>query len=71
MKRIGSLLTSALVACAIAGCGGGGIQEGVTTENATASGAPPGFKELMEKNAKDMQLKKAARKPTPKAAPEP
>jgi len=57
MKRHGMLLSLCLVASMICGCDGGGIQEGTSTAPPAEGGAPPGFRELMQKDEKNMQLK--------------
>jgi len=66
MKRLGIVLASAFVASVFAGCGGGGIEPGIDKDAATTSAQPSGFQELMQKNSKNMALKKGGR---PKAAP--
>jgi len=65
MKRFGVVLASAFVASAIAGCGGGGIKEGASTEPPPPAGQPPGFQDLMQKNAGQMKLKGARPKTPP------
>lgn len=55
MKRFGTWLSLVVVASIVAGCDGGGIQEGSATD--AAGGPPANFQAEMEKNAKSMQLK--------------
>jgi len=57
MKRLGVLFSAVLVASLISGCGDEGIKEGMSTEPGLPNGQPPGFKEQMERDAKNMQLK--------------
>lgn len=58
MKRFGIGLAAVFLASVIAGCDSG-IKEGPSNEPATPTGQPPGFREMMEKDAKNMQLKGA------------
>jgi hypothetical protein len=69
MRRAVASLALAFAVSMIAGCGGGGIEEGISTEGATASGQPAGFEEMMRKNAENMKLKGQRPKPVPKPAP--
>ena len=58
MKRSRILLASALVAVTlVAGCGGDGIKEGMSTEKAPANGQPAGFQQMMERDANRMKNK--------------
>jgi hypothetical protein len=65
MKRIAASLALALVVSIVAGCGGGGIEEGISTEDATPTGQPAGFEDMMKKNAENMKMQRP--KATPKA----
>jgi hypothetical protein len=68
MKRFGVLLTFAFAFSLFAGCDSGGIKEGMSDEPPPPSGQPPGFADMMGKNAKNMQLKGGRPKNTPPAA---
>jgi hypothetical protein len=68
MKRFGVMFGAALMALTMVGCDGGGIQEGTSSTAAGPGGAPPGFREEMEKNSKNMALKKGRPKTAPPAA---
>ena len=57
MKRLGAFFSAVLLASLISGCGDEGIKEGMSTEPGLPNGQPPGFKEMMERDAKNMQLK--------------
>jgi len=58
MNRFGFVLASALLTCVLNGCGGGGIEEGVSTTGPTdEGGAPKGFREMMLKDADKMKMK--------------
>jgi len=57
MKRFFASLAPVYVAFMIAGCDGG-LKEGMSTDPAPADGQPPGFKELMQGNDKQIYLKK-------------
>ena len=57
MKRFGSLFAAVLVASMITGCADEGIKEGMPTEPSPPNGQPPGFKEMMERDAAKMKLK--------------
>jgi hypothetical protein len=66
MKRFGAFCSAILLAFAFIGCGDDGIKEGTSTEPGLPNGQPPGFKEMMERDAKNMQLK-GQKGPTPEA----
>jgi len=60
MKRFGALLITAFMASLFLGCDGG-LQEGPPTGPLPESGQPSGFREMMEKQGKDMQTLKKGR----------
>lgn len=57
MKRLGALFSAVLMASLVSGCTDSGIKEGMSTEDALPTGQPPGFKEMMERDAAKMQMK--------------
>jgi hypothetical protein len=68
MKRLAAILVIAVIASPFAaGCGGGGIPEGMPTDPLPATGQPDGFREMMERDSKNMQLKSARPKIPPTA----
>ncbi len=54
MKRIGARLTWAVLASFLAGCGGGGIEEGAPKDLPQGDGRPAGFENMMKGMEKDM-----------------
>jgi len=56
MKRFGIVIASSIVAALLGGCGGG-IQEGPPAAEDAANAQPAGLKNMMQQNAKNMQLK--------------
>ncbi len=71
MKRFATLFGSALLASVLAGCDGGGIQEGpATTGDGAATGQPDSFRKAMEQQGEKMKFKGTGRpKDVPKAKP--
>ena len=66
MKRPRILIAGTLVSIVMAGCDGGGIQEGPPTTPTTAESAQPdSFKNEMRKNAEKMKNKKSSRPKAP------
>ena len=68
MKRLGVLFSAVLVAFLISGCGDEGIKEGMSTEPGLPNGQPPGFKEMMERDAAKMKMPGKAPEESKKAA---
>jgi len=67
MKRFGILAAGLLSASIVAGCGGGGIEEGPPKEG-SLDPATPDMKEFMKQNAANMQPKPSQKKNAPKEA---
>lgn len=67
MRRSAMMLVAASLLLPLAGCGGGGIDEGMSTEKGEEGGAPPGFKSLMQKDADKMKIKGKPKTPPPTA----
>ena len=59
MKRFCQLSVFAVLGAMLAGCGGGGLEEGIAAPPST-SGQSDVFKANMEKNAAKMKMKKPA-----------
>jgi len=75
MKRFGILLASAFLGSMLAGCGGGGIQEGMATD-IPPGGQPQSILDDMAAQSKNMQMlkygeKKAIAKQSGQSKPEP
>jgi hypothetical protein len=68
MNRIGLLVPAALLTVALVGCDGG-MKEGMNQPEPGQSAQPPGFEDMMKKNAEKMQLKGGRPKDIPKAKP--
>lgn len=70
MKRFATLFASALLACVLAGCDGGGISEGSNKEEGPATGIPDAMRQQMEKQGAKMKMQGTGRpKDIPKAKP--
>jgi len=70
MKRFGVWVLVAFLTSAVVGCGGG-VEEGMPKDAATANPQPPDFQKQMEAQGKFMsnQKKKAAPPPAPASKP--
>lgn len=61
MKRFATLFATALVASVLAGCDGGGIQEGAGKEDGPATGITDGMRKTMQEQADKMKMKGTGR----------
>jgi len=62
MQRFGVWVASAVLASVFAGCGGGGLEEGMPADATKANPQPPGFQDMMKNMGKDMTGQKAQRR---------
>lgn len=56
MKRFGIAITTVFAATLFVGCGGG-LDEGMPTQEEASSPQPAGLKQMMEAQGKNMQMK--------------